>query len=156
MIKDELAKLRKLVKGVERGEGSFETIYKKLDRIEQILLEDSEEDEEEFTPTQYIKPIQGLLDTYQKSLEKLKQQNRKLLAGQQCLRENNPNTNEQIQPCQQQPSSRKAAITTISPTNPSTRNTNGQRSASSTQAKSIKELDEEILHLTNEIRNTLR
>lgn len=42
MIKDELAKLRKLVKGVERGEGSFETIYKKLDRIEQILLEDSE------------------------------------------------------------------------------------------------------------------
>jgi hypothetical protein len=37
MLREELAKLRKLIKGVERGEGSFESIYKKLDRIQNIL-----------------------------------------------------------------------------------------------------------------------
>lgn len=42
MLKDELGKLRKLIKSAEHGEGTYEAIYKKLDRIEHILQEDSE------------------------------------------------------------------------------------------------------------------
>jgi len=138
MLSEELTKLRKLIRSAERGEGTFEAVYKKLDRVEHILQEDSDEEEEQFTPTHYIKPIQGLLDTYQKSLEKLRQQNRKLMA-EQGLRENDPNAEEQQ--TTHQPASRKPALTTFAPKS-STKSGNGQRSSSSTQAKTVKELDE--------------
>lgn len=59
------------------------------------MVAESDSEEEE-TPKKYIKPIQGLLHNYQKSMDRLREENKKLCLAAQSNRENKMQ-NEQYQ-----------------------------------------------------------
>lgn len=89
-----MARLRKLVRAVERGTSSFGEVYNKIDQIEKMVAESDSEEEE--TPKKYIKPIQGLLENYQKSMDRLREENKRLCMAAQSNRENRVQNGEPI------------------------------------------------------------